>query len=128
MVEVQDVRDVLTSLSDQRVPDTTVEKMIRLANTIVENERSGEVPQNTMEDARLVVAAYLTLDAYANKLERTTGRIPPMVESQLTRWNERKKLFLQYVKRGSLSLQALIESPDTLWDQYEDGDLESDLY
>jgi len=128
MVEVKDVREMLNNLSVQRVPDETVEKRIQLANTIVENEKSGSVTDETLEDARLVIASYLTLDAYADRIERSAGRIPPAMQSQLIRWEERKKIFLSYIKRGSISLLPLVEQPDTLREQWRDGDLNGEYY
>jgi len=129
MVEIQDVRDVLTNLSDERVPDETVTQQIELANTTVENEKAGDIEEQTLEDARLVLAAYYTLNAYATAIERGVGRTPPEISRQMAFWEMMRDTFLDYIKRGqSTTLLPLFAQPATLLDQYDGGDLKGEAY
>lgn len=128
MVSIQDVRDVLTNLSSDRVPDATVEKQIEIANTTIDNERAKNIPEATAEDAKLVMAAYLTLAAYATKIERSAGGTPPAIARQLDFWERMKDQFLEYIRRGSVTLQPLVAQPETLREQWLDGELADEVY
>lgn len=129
MVVIKDVRDVLTNLSDQRVPDDTVTQQIELANSTVENEKAGDIDEQTLEDARLVFAAYYTLNAYATAIERGVGRTPPEISRQMTFWEGLRDTYLDYIKRGrSATLLPLVAQPKTLLDQHDDGELKGESY
>ena len=131
MVSEQDVRDVLTDLSTDRVPPATIEKQIELANTTVENSRTENIDEATLEDARLVFAAYYTLNAYATAIERATGGTPPDVSRQLAFWERLSETYRTYISRGGEDISALpplVAQPETLLEQCDDGDLDGDPY
>jgi len=128
MVTVQDVRDVLANLSSQRLPDATIEKQIRLATTIIENKKASDVDAQTLEDAKLVYSVYLTLAAYSSKFERRVGGAPPEIAGQLAFWERMKDRFIEFIQRGTFTLQALIAQPDTLHEQWQEGELTGEPY
>jgi len=104
MVSVDDVRNYLNNLSDEQVTDDVIRTQIKLAETIVEQEKAANVPQQVIENAILAKAGELTYIAYTTQMERSLGVLPPVVASHLQDLRRIADLFLTYVRRGSPSL------------------------
>jgi len=104
MVTVDDVRNYLNNLSDEQVTDDVIRTQIKLAETIIEQEKAANVPQQVIENAILAKAGELTYIAYTTQMERSLGVLPPVVASHLQDLRRIADLFLTYVRRGSPSL------------------------
>ena len=99
-VEIQEVRDYLNKITTSRVHDDTITINIELANTIVENESSKEASDETIKDAVLTQAGYLSYLSYATEFERSVGRVPPPMLIHIDRLKAIADKFLTYAKRA----------------------------
>lgn len=115
MVTIADVRNYLNDLSDEHVKDPTIRIQIRLAEGIVENEKSSSATQEQIEDAILAVAGELTYSAYTTEMERGLGVLPPPVATHMTDLKAMSELFLGYVRRGSPVAISIWKLSAGLW-------------
>jgi len=128
MVVVQDVREFLNNLSSQLVPDATIEKQIDIARTRVESEKAAGVAFDTLEEAKLVFAGYLTYLAYVTGYERSVGIVPGFMVGHLQSLKELAETFIRYVRTGAPAYTPPVTQAKTIRELYVDGELEGDKY
>ena len=129
MVDTNDVRNFLNGVTTARIEESTIELQLEIANTTVESERGQNATTEQVDDAKLVYAAYLSLGAYAVKMERSVGGPPPNVAAQLDFLRTLAEAMMIYVRRGSPNYDTpMVAQPDTLADQYANGDLDGESY
>ena len=129
MVDTNDVRNFLNGITTARIEEATIELQLEIANTTVESERGAKATTEQIDDAKLVYAAYLSLGAYALKMERSVGGPPPNVSAQLEFLSTLAEAMMSYVKRGDMTYNTpMVAQPDTLTDQYANGELDGEAH
>jgi len=122
MVTVEDVRRYLNDLSSEQVSDEVIRTQIKIAETIVEQEKAANVPQQVIENAILAKAGELTYIAYTTEMERSLGVLPPVVASHLQDLRRIADLFLSYVRRGSPALPiTAFDLSASIWESITDA-------
>jgi len=97
--------------------DDTIEKQIEVASTTVEEEKSNAATTEAIEDAKLVLASYLSYAAYVNKLERGRGDLPVrQAREQLLFYERLAERMMSYVKRGEQRPKPVVDQTKSLYD------------
>lgn len=115
MVTVSDVRKYLNDLSDEHVSDDAIQIQIRLAETVVDNEKSATATQQLIEDATLAIAGEFTYIAYSTELERGQGILPPIISTYIDYLKLISERMLNYVRRGVPTYPAPWVLSKSLW-------------
>jgi len=97
---VQEVRDYLGGMDDDRVTDPAVQMQIVMSATEVDQEKSSTASENLVARAYLATAGYQTYLAYATEFERTVGIVPGPILNHLGLLKNKADLFMSYVRRG----------------------------
>ncbi|RLB79472.1 MAG: hypothetical protein DRH17_13770 [Deltaproteobacteria bacterium] len=111
MVSRQDIRDFLGQISEEDLPDETIDQMLDLARTKVNLVKSDAADSELVDQTIKVVAAYYCYVAYAGKLERGIGTTPPEVERQLSRLSVLYNEFITAVSRSGIVSQSGFHAP-----------------
>lgn len=95
---ITEIRNQLSGITKEDVPDDTVDLQIYNALRVVDTEKDANATSQQRFDAILHLAAFLSYRNYATKLERGTGVLPPDVEEHLERYKTEAGRFLGYVR------------------------------
>ena len=98
---IQEVRDYLAGMDDDRVTDAAVQIQIVVSVTEVEQEASASASEAILARAYLAVSGYQTYLAYATEFERTMGMVPGPILNHLGLLKAKAEQFMGYVRRGS---------------------------
>lgn len=98
---IQEVRDYLAGMDDDRVTNPAVQMQIVMSATEVDQEKSASVSEALVARAYLATAGYQTYLAYASEFERTMGMIPGPILNHLGLLKAKADQFMAYVKRGA---------------------------
>lgn len=98
---IQEVRDYLAGMEDDRVTDAAIQLQIVVSVTEVDQDKSGTATEDLVARAYLAVAGYQTYLAYASEFERTMGMVPGPILNHLSLLKAKAEQFLGYVKRGA---------------------------
>jgi len=117
-VTVEDVRFFLKGLPEDFVGDEVIVKQIDIAEWIGSKEKSDTTSDEDLDNFALLQAAYMTVIAYMQEMDRGLGVIPPNLIALENELRGLKELALGYIQRGeiySIPL-AVATTSDSLWD------------
>ena len=117
-VTVEDVRFFLKGLPVDFVGDEVIIKQIDIAEWIANKEKSDTTSDEDLDNFSLLQAAYMTVIAYMQEMDRGLGVIPPNLIALENELRGLKELALGYIQRGEiysipLAIATLSESA---WD------------
>ena len=121
MVSVEDVRNFLKELPEQYVSDETINMQIRIAEFLVNKEKSKLASDDDVSQAVLLVASHLTLCAYAAEIERSLGVVSPALNALIDRMKDYADKALSYVRRGETVRVPVAVISDSLYDYIRGG-------
>jgi len=116
MITVSDVRKYLNDIPEEHISDDTIRLQIRIAEAIIENEKSSTATQQLIDNAILAKAGELTYIAYTTEMERSLGVLPPAVATHIEDLRKISDLFLSYVKRGTHMKVTAFDLSSSIWD------------
>jgi hypothetical protein len=121
---VQEVRDYLGGIAPRRLTDQVIEIQIPIAAMRVNSIKSSAASEELISKTILLLAGYLSYQAYAAEYERTTGSVPGAILMNLARYEDIANEFLTYVQQGIVSTAdvGVVNAPiKTFWQEYRDG-------
>lgn len=125
--EVDEIRQVLSNLSEQLVPTPAIDSAINAAYVKVANNTSAQASQDLKEEATLAWAVFLTYKEYVAVLNRGVGVTAGQI-SQLENYRLVAEELLEYARRGIPgAIAPSVAQPDDLITQYEEGNLDEEV-
>jgi len=126
MVEASEVRKYLNNISIESITDDVIEIQLELANTKVEENKSESALEQTVEDAILTWAGYLSYLAYATNIERGVGAIPGPMLIHLDMLKAIADEYLGYAMRGETGMAVgpqlyITETVSKRWNRFRYG-------
>lgn len=100
----QEVRDYLSQVTDQRLTDDIIEPQIHLSVAEVDSLKSSSATQGQLASAYLALAGYKSYLAYANRYERSAGRLPAPVLANLQLYLDSANLYIGIASRKSTAM------------------------
>lgn len=80
----KDVREFLhTRLNPSLLPEETVDKQIKVATLLVDNNKSNVLSDTDRNTIIMIVAGWLSYRAYTVEVESTKGEVPRTMTTQL---------------------------------------------
>ena len=125
-VTVQDVRDFLAKMSDDRLKDEVVQANLKLAGVLVTYDAATDAAATDLFQAKLTYAAWLAYLAYATEMERSAGTVPAPVLAHLTVLESLKTLALSHVKvkaNSTVAPQLVLSTSMRGWEHEQGVDL-----
>lgn len=113
-LKVGEVRVFLNNLSVHQVSDATIEKMIDFSEDKIESQKSSGATADRVKKAKLALAGFRTYAAYAAKLERSVGGLPPAARTNLEMYKEIALERLKLVMRTDSYKEAPVALTESL--------------
>jgi len=121
-ISINDVREILTNVTTQLLPDETIAQAIRLSQTRINNIKKDVAEIDDIESAQLMYAAYLAYQFELTRIVRQMGSLPLDARQTLAQLKETAKEFLDIVasNKKSLPLVGLARGVAERWSEYEE--------